>query len=730
MRTRWVLSSALSVMLLGASFPQPQAWPAVSVVQHSSVVLGPGVTFDAWRLMTDPGPLSVYVTAVDLRNPLVALTAATHGNAIVGQDEPLSAMADRAHAEAAINADYFDINGSGAPLNALVIGGRVLHQPDGATVFAVGPNNAVTMGPLSLHATLADATGDSLQINAVNDWSTNAGLALLTPDYGASADADLALMLAPNASKAGAYRVTAVRSAGSIPPLPAGQLAVIARGAEQVGRLSTFASLNGPVTVRFDGAPPLGSIASAVGGGPLLLSGGAPALDPSPPAPQEANVRYPVTGAGVSADGATLWLVAVDGRAPSRSIGITRPMLGALLAALGASTGMAFDSGGSTEMAVRFPGDPGVSVANVPSDGKERSIADALLVVNTAPPGPLATVLLDAPATTVLAGSHLPLRAAGVDAHLQPVSVQTDALRFSGDAPAVATVDAQGTLSAIAPGIVHVTAAQDAPRAQGARIASAPLTVRIVASLDALAIDGYARDVAAGAAVKLAAAATMHDGTAVAVDPSAVAWSAQGDGTIGADGTFVGGASAGVATVSASAGRASAQLQILVGEHAVPLDPSMTAVGAPLHWRFASAPATVTGSVDTAGPPDGSRAMHLDYAFGPGATRAAYAQTELPLLGEPLAISIEVYGDGNGEWLRGGYRNADGIDDTVTLARHVDWSGWKTLRVPIPAQARWPIVWTKLYAVETRSDAMESGDLWFRSFAAVYAGPPETSTPP
>src|SRR5262249_46929944 len=151
-----------------------------------------------------------------------------------------------------------------------------------------------------------------------------------------------------------------------------------------------------------------------VGGGPLLLRAGQPYEDPDAPSPQERDVRYPVTGAGISADGATLWLVAIDGRAPKRSVGITRPMFGSLLAALGASDAMAFDSGGSTEMVIRRLGDTNVTVANVPSDGRERSIADGFLVLNAATPGPPDRLIVRAPAPNVLAGSHLAISAESI----------------------------------------------------------------------------------------------------------------------------------------------------------------------------------------------------------------------------------------------------------------------------------------------------------------------------
>jgi hypothetical protein len=707
-------------MLAGAAFPQPAGWPTVTVVTDTSEPLGPGVTYERWALTTSAGPIVVYVTTVDLRDPHVALGVATHHDVIAGTDEALTSMMDRARAEAAINADYFDIGGSGAPLNVVAAGGRLLHQPDGAAALVVDQDGHVTLGPVTLQATLTDAAGSSLPVNAVNDWGVDDGLSLITPEFGADAGSDLEIVLAP--SGPASYKVVAaVFGASHLLPLTRGEFGLVARGAEQVGRLSPFAP-GDSVALAFASTP--SSIVSAVGGGPLLLRGGSVVNDASAPAPQEANVRYPVTGAGVSADGSTLWLVAVDGRAPARSIGITRPMLGALLASLGASDAMAFDSGGSTEMAIRHLGDTASSVANVPSDGRERSIADALLVINTAAPGPATQALVhtDGALSAVLVGSHLRLSAAAVDAGLQPVAVTEKSASFASDAPAIATIDGDGVLSAIASGRVDVSARIGA-------VASSPQPIDVVAAPDAVAITGYDRVIESGATARLSILATLKDGRTVAVDSNAVSWASTGDGKVGGDGTFTGGAAAGVASVTARVGSTSVTLPVFVGEHSVMLD-AFVDPKSPTTWQFSGSPRSVSGGVDRALAPDRSSGLHLSYVFTQGgATRAAYANAVLAVPGQPLAFSIDVYGDTEGEWLRGGYRNADGIVDSLTLARHVDWRGWKTIRVDVPATARWPIVWTRFYAVESRADAIEAGDLWFRNFAAIEAGPGAAPSP-
>jgi exopolysaccharide biosynthesis protein len=87
-----------------------------------------------------------------------------------------------------------------------------------------------------------------------------------------------------------------------------------------------------------------------------------------------------VSGVGISQDGRMLSMVAVDGHEGKPYLGLTRPQFAWYFQTIGAWNAMAFDSGGSAQMAVRQPGQPFASIVNHPSDGKERQVADGLFV--------------------------------------------------------------------------------------------------------------------------------------------------------------------------------------------------------------------------------------------------------------------------------------------------------------------------------------------------------------
>ena len=710
-----LLSPGATAQALDDAFPQPQGWPQIQRQSVQREELGPGVAYQRFNLITTAGPLVVSIATVDLKDPRVGLTVATHDGLIVGKGERLSSMADRVAAELGINADYFDINESGSPLNLVLSGGRVLHQPSRAAAFIVDGQGLTHMGSVTLSFNAQTNTGGTFVIQRINEWSPSVDLALVTPELGAASGGDAVEVVLDAQPSPDLYRVSRIEPSVTSPiALQSGQLAIVGRGPQGQSLLRAVA-VGDTVTLSETSDPPVANARLGIGGGPLLVQDGKPVADPAAPAPEETDVRNPVTAVGVSADGATLWLVVVDGRRPALSIGLTRPQLAALFVAIGANTAMAFDSGGSSEMVIRHEGDAAVSVANSPSDGRERAVADGLFVLNTGAHGPATALLLKAPATQVLVGSTLLIQPRAVDANDQPVGVEIQDVALAAIPPTRAAIDPQGRLRVFAPGDVEVTASLGDVHAHA--------RVRGVPRVDDLRITPKEPAVAAGGTIQLAVQAASSDGLPIAVDPDAVRWSAV-NGKVSSSGVFIAGPRASRTTVSATVGGAVASVDVLTGDHTVMFAALPQPGTAPGQWRYVTSPAALPGGVDAQAAPDGAAALRLAYDFSaPGVTRAAYAQTESVLAGEPSALSVEVYGDGNGAWLRGGYRNSDGNAESLTIARHVDWVGWKALKVAIPPQASWPITWTRLYLVESSKEAKEQGSIWFRNLAFVYPGP-------
>jgi len=120
-------------------------------------------------------------------------------------------------------------------------------------------------------------------------------------------------------------------------------------------------------------------------GGARILRNGAVSLEPEPDLP-DPYTRNPYTACALSQDGKTLILLVEDGRRPGTYDGMTGAEIAAVLIEMGGYQGILFDGGGSTTMAING------SVANSPSDGSERKVAAALLVIDDqAVPNPAIT---------------------------------------------------------------------------------------------------------------------------------------------------------------------------------------------------------------------------------------------------------------------------------------------------------------------------------------------------
>lgn len=112
-------------------------------------------------------------------------------------------------------------------------------------------------------------------------------------------------------------------------------------------------------------------VKTAIGGGPVLVRGGVPVYRADEGFSRyQLSPRHPRTAVGQLADGRIV-LLAADGRS-SASRGLSNTQLANQMVHYGAVEAMAFDAGGSTEMA--FNG----QVLNRPSDGQERPLADSL----------------------------------------------------------------------------------------------------------------------------------------------------------------------------------------------------------------------------------------------------------------------------------------------------------------------------------------------------------------
>jgi hypothetical protein len=134
--------------------------------------------------------------------------------------------------------------------------------------------------------------------------------------------------------------------------------------------------------------PDLSDAVMAIGGGPLVLVRGE--RQPAYPKPKRKGLpisvahiweKHPRSAIGWNAD--HFFLVVVDGRLPGLSEGMTIKELATFMKdTLGCAEAMNLDGGGSATL--WYDG----QVRNIPSDGEERPVANALMVISCPAAGP------------------------------------------------------------------------------------------------------------------------------------------------------------------------------------------------------------------------------------------------------------------------------------------------------------------------------------------------------
>lgn len=686
--------------------PQPAA-PFPKIVTDAPTItdIAPGVTFADYEMVTQDGPLSVHVVAIDLHRPDVRIGTALATDKLISAGETVSSMAHRTGAVAGINGDYFDINQTNQPLNILVQQGRLVRMPMHRWSIGITKDNSVRFAEYAISQT-ATLPGGTLALKTMNDFPPpGGGAVLITPEFGPlhAAENVTEIPLTPQTGTPPFATYTAGQIADNTQRQPAGYYLAIGLNAYGSAALPNPGD---PVTIDGNVYPPLDDIVSAIGGGPLLVKDGAWYADPDGPSKGEFATHMPASGVAVRGDG-TLLLFEIDGRQPALSIGVLQPQLASLMIAFGAETGMQFDGGGSSTIVARMPGDATADVQNSPSDGVERRVADALLVYSDAPQGEAAKLYATPQAVRALPGARVPVHIAITDSAGHPAScscvpklrvIPASAGTMEGDTfvagssshEAAIRVDA-GSLHMDIP--VHVTAAV-------AHAQILPLHPALLAH-ETLAMQARAFD-AHGYPIAL---------------PARLPWSAAG-AAIDSDGHFRAGN--GDAVVSVRLGNLRAVQHVTVGEHSADIALLSAAT-------FATAPANGPGSLTRDEACKGCLSLHYDFT---GTERAAYANAALVLPERALGISADVYGDGNGEILRLAVNNAINERFLYTLAR-VDWHGWHHVEFRFPPALPQPITFKSVYVINRvgpGSAVQSSGAIAIKNLRVILAGSAQTDS--
>ncbi|MCL2049285.1 MAG: phosphodiester glycosidase family protein [Defluviitaleaceae bacterium] len=665
--------------------------------------LSRGITYNQNRLMTSRGMLDVHVLYVDLDEPFITLAPVTSSREW-GLRETTSRLLSDAGALAGVNADFFNMSRLYSTyFGPMVRDGQVLslnadinRDGDELAAFFLDMRN----NPFFMYMKT------NMQLYANHEFLTNVvaynsiGSDIFSPvvvsraAMESTADIDARVLDTTKVVVQNNYvtqvstHTVATPENGFVIIIPRDSLPYYARFLT----VGTHVRFNVGTDINVD----FSSIRAAIGGGAVVLLNGEIVQGGG----VQPNQRHPRTAVGATRDG-RIMLVTVDGR--THSIGVTHTELGEILRHYGAINAMHMDGGGSTTMVTSEHGE--YSVVNTPSDGGQRRVVNALGVFDTSTPSEMVSVAFQLAEQRAITGVPVTANVFGLDAYENRLPLVYEPLFFASPEDGVWHGRRYTPLR---------TGTHTLMMTYGEQNVLATLEVFSLAELQP---HNQSVNLFQGGRVPLRFSGTATDGTHVNLpEVSGLAVFPSSLGTFD-NGEFVA-SRGGVGYIEASVGSIKAYIPVSVGGFPWPVD----MLGSP-SMEFQSTPPELVSTKVSIETVQEHHLIRLDYSFGRTTeTQASYVTfyPALEIAGEPVALRMQVYGDGSGHWLRGRVFDGNGTSHNIDFARTVDFEGWETVTAILPANAPPPFSIDRIYMASLENNEPSTHRAYFYRLEALY----------
>lgn len=695
-----------------ASQPQPSAIAAAAAAQQQArttaaapkltlqeeSIVTAGVTQRSYRWTRTKNNQSigtnVKVILADLQNPNVKLDVMTGQGGQFTKKATVLGMSRETNSVAGVNADFFDMNSAEpAPLGPQVSGGTFMATPttslQGMYAFGITKENKPIIETFTSEGIVKAANGQTYTLSGLNRNVGTLGNAMhqYTSAWGGSTRAKNAGN--PLTEVLVVDGIVAEIATGGIIDGAVPENGYILSGA---GAAAEFIAANVKVGQPIEADARLKPVnpnltyteedfQMLVGGHTMLVIDGVPAAYTRDVSSIQPNGNTSRTAVGFSKDQRYVYLVISDHAGDS--VGPTLPDFQKLLIDLGVWRAVNLDGGGSTTLVSRPLGDFETVLVNQPKDGAQRRVVNGIGVFSTSAPAALKDFIMSGP-SLLWKGQTGAFTLKAYDVNYNPLDPSTlvASIQYKTDDSGVLQMLETGNVMAAAAGKGKVTAMS------GSVSKTAEVEVADRHRIVRLAVEPSAPPSAwkAGDAIELTLKATLDDGRIGTIPPHLVAWEEYGvngqveNGTM----TFLG----------FQEGEREAMLVAKYDGYATPLaipvpqQRSLTDFST-VPWTIApeTYPTQAVAEVELARDEQNVwLRLAYDFTAGDGATDlAAYATFNgaegLPIAPGATALKLDVYGDGQGAWLRAEFTDAQGQLHRKTLAERVDWEGWKTVAV-------------------------------------------------
>ncbi|NIK79354.1 hypothetical protein FHS15_004514 [Paenibacillus castaneae] len=683
----------------------------------------------------------VHVIEIDLTNPYVSLNAMSGKNNSIGQTNTTLSMSKENGAVASINADVFVMGNEGAPLGGQVTSGLFMSSPSrliGMHAFSVSKDRKPMIDNYSFEGTVTAEDGSSFPLEGLNQSAYE-------PETTGSKFSHFDMMYMYTSAWGGTERpknssttptevlvrngvIEAISVDQAITsPIPTdgyilrahGKAAAYVKEHLQIGQVITSNySLKSETTgAKVDPA----SFQMMVGGHTLLVNAGAAAPFSRDVTGVSGSSYTSRSAVGYSKDGTKVYLITSERN--EGNTGLNLKELQQIMLQLGVFKGVNLDGGGSTTMIERPLGSFSLGLSHPTQYGTtQRSIANSIGVFTSAPQGSLKGITITGN-NAMLIGQKASYTLSGYDTYYNPVAIDNSSAVWKAASPLGTIQGNEFTATKAGKTTINVksgdiTAAYDIEVIGQDQIAS-------------LSIDTAAGVLAKGATVSVPLTVKLKNGAGYKLSGSSVKWEYIGfTATQSGDSLTVQSVNAGT-TVGYAIARYdgySTMIPFTQGETVKTLEDFEK-----LSYAITSqvTPDTTKGNVSVVSDLPGqtsAKALKIDYDFTNGTgTKASYAvlkSTGITVDGSPTSMSVDLYSDNSLNWVRAEFIDADGKAYLLDLAKQLDWSGWKNVKVNLSsAGMKYPVKLKRVYVVtigEGQDERAYSGSIGLDNLMLQY----------
>lgn len=660
----------------------------------------------------------VHVIEIDLANPNVSLDAMSGKNNSVGQRNTILNMTKENGAVGGINADVFVMTNEGAPLGAQITSGALMVTPSrlkGMYAFALTTDRKPVIDAYTFSGMVTAENGITYPIEGINQSS-------YSPEGGASPYSHVDNLFIYTSAWGGAERPmnsatqtmaieVLVRNGiieqmsdgkpipGSVPAdgyiLRAhGKAATFIKDNMQIGQ--TVAADYSLVSQTTKQPVDAATFQMLVGGHTLLVDNGAASAFSRDVAGVSGSSYTSRSGIGYSKDGTKVYMITAE--KSGSNTGLSLKELQQVMVQLGVYKGVNLDGGGSTTMTERPLGSTYVQLAHPTQEGSQRAVSNGIGIFTTAPQGTLKGIVVGGP-NIMLLGQSATYTANGYDSYYNPIAVDPAAQTWSTSAAVgkfegnVFTANKVGKTQMIVKS-GDIEAKHDVEVVGQEQIAS-------------MKINANAGMLAKGAVTNVPVTIKLKNGTSYNITGDALKWE-----FIGFDGEYANGA----ITVKSVDDKAKVGYAIARYDGFGAMIPFVEGMQDVMIEDFEVSRYAITSQVTppnvTKGtvklisdlPEQTSRGLQISYDFSGGTgTRASYAvfgTDGRTLSGSPTSLSMDVYSDMSYNWVRAEIVDANGKAHLLDVAKQLDWSGWKNIKIDLAsAGIAYPAKLKRIYVV-------------------------------